>query len=41
MKVGRFICKIFGHKWKKPLKNEEGQKWYLCDRCLKQDFRRY
>ena len=30
----RLICRIFGHKWKRPIKSTEGQEWYVCDRCL-------
>lgn len=41
MKFRRLVCRIFGHKWKKPTKSTEGQEWYLCDRCLKQEYRRH
>ena len=31
MKLKRFICKIFGHKWKRPMKSTEGEEWYVCE----------
>ena len=41
MKIRGLICRIFDHKWKQPFKSTEGQEWYVCDRCLKQEYRRY